>query len=73
MLIAVILLAWLLINTLATLVIICIDGGTPARASDWAGVGISCILSPLIMLFIIQPFVTWIIKITRKDGKKEKG
>ena len=67
MIVAVIVLAWLLINTLATLIIICIDGGTPSsRAGDWIGIGISCVFSPLTMLFIIQPIYTLIIKIKRK-------
>lgn len=70
MLVAVIVLAWLLVNTLATLIIICIDGGTPARASDWLGIGISCIFSPLVMLFIVQPVYTWIDKLRRKRIKK---
>lgn len=63
MMIAVIILAWLLLNTLATLIIICADGGTPARASDWLGIGISCTLSPLIMLFVVQPIYSLITKL----------
>ena len=70
MLIAIIILAWLLLNTLATLIIICIDEGTPVRASDWIGVGLSCVLSPLTVLFIIQPITTWITKLKRKRRKK---
>ena len=70
MLIAIIVLAWLLINTLATLIIICIDGGTPSRASDWIGTGISCVFSPLVMMFIVQPVYTWIDKRIRKRRKK---
>ena len=71
MIVAVIVLAWLLINTLATLIIICIDGGTPSsRASDWLGIGISCVLSPLTILFIIQPITTWITKLKRKKRKQ---
>ena len=70
MVVAVIILAWLLLNTLATLVIICIDEGTPAKASDWVGVGLSCILSPLTILFIIQPITTWITKFKRKMRKQ---
>lgn len=70
MLIAVIVLAWLLINTLATLIIICVDGGTPVKASDWVGIGLSCVLSPLTVLFIIQPITTWITKIKRKKRKQ---
>lgn len=66
MIVAVIILAWLLLNTLATLIIICIDEGTPTKASDWAGVGLSCILSPLTILFIIQPITTWITKIKKR-------
>ena len=69
MIVAVIVLAWLLINTLATLIIICIDGGTPAKASDWVGIGLSCVFSPLTVLFIIQPITTWITKIKRKKRK----
>jgi len=63
-------LAWLLLNTLATLIIICIDGGTPVRASDWVGTGLSCVLSPLTILFIIQPISAWIYKLKRKKRKK---
>ena len=70
MVVAVIILAWLLLNTLATLVIICIDEGTPAKASDWVGVGLSCVLSPLTILFIIQPITTWITKFKRKMRKQ---
>jgi hypothetical protein len=70
MIVAIIILAWLLLNTLATLIIICIDEGTPARASDWIGVGLSCILSPLTILFIIQPITTYIDKVKRKRRRK---
>ena len=66
MIVAIVILAWLLVNTLATLIIICADGGTPAKASDWLGVGISCVFSPLTMLFIIQPIYALITKIKRK-------
>lgn len=72
MIVAIIVLAWLLLNTLATLVIICIDAGTPARASDWAGVGLSCVLSPLTILFIIQPLTTWITKMKACKRKNKK-
>lgn len=70
MIAAIIILAWLLLNTLATLLIICIDGGTPVRTSDWFGIGLSCVLSPLAILFIIQPITTWINKLKRKRKKK---
>lgn len=72
MIVAVIVLAWLLINTLATLIIICIDEGTPAKASDWAGVGLSCILSPLTILFIIQPIIAWVAKIKKRRRKRNE-
>jgi hypothetical protein len=63
--------AWVWLNTLGTLIIICADGGTPSsRTSDWIGIGISCVLSPLTVLFIIQPITTLITKIKRKKRKK---
>ena len=70
MIVAVIVLAWLLVNTLATLIIICIDGGTPARASDWLGIGISCVFSPPVMMFVVQPTYMWITNMKRKKRKK---
>ena len=66
MIVAVIILAWLLVNTTASFIIICIDGGTPVKASDWLGIGLSCVLSPLAVLFIIQPITTLITKIKRR-------
>ena len=74
MIVAVIVLAWLLINTLATLIIICIDGGTPSkRVSDWLGIAISCALSPLTMLFIVQPITTWIINIKKRRSCRDEN
>lgn len=70
MIVAIIILAWLLVNTLATLIIICIDSGTPAKGSDWIGIGLSCILSPLTILFIIQPITSLIDKTKRRRRKK---
>lgn len=71
MIVAIVILAWLLLNTLATLVIICIDEGTPGKkVSNWIGVGLSCVLSPLAILFIIQPITTWITRFKRKRRKK---
>ena len=70
MIVAVMVLAWLLINTVATLIIICADGGTPARASEWLGIGISCVLSPLAALFIIPLIIIWVTEIKRKRRKK---
>ena len=72
MIVAVIVLAWLLINTLATLIIICVDGGTPSkRVSDWLGIGISCTLSPLTILFVVQPIYSFITKLKRKKREKQ--
>ena len=71
MIVAVIILAWLLINTLATLIIICADGGTPSnKVSDWLGIAVSCVFSPLIMLFVVQPIYSLITKLKRKKRKK---
>ena len=70
MIIAIIILAWLWANTLASLVIVCLDGGTPVRRSDWVGIGLSCVLSPAMVLFVIQPITTWITKLRRKRKKK---
>ena len=69
MLVAIIILAWLLVNTVASMVIICIDGSTPRSASDWIGLGISCIFCPLVMIFIIRPITTLIIKIKKHKSK----
>ena len=70
MIVAVIVLAWLLVNTVATLMIICADGGTPGnKVGDWVGTILSCVLSPLTILFIIQPITTWITKFKRKKRK----
>lgn len=70
MIAAIIILAWLLLNTVASLIIICLDGGTPVRGSDWIGIGISCVFSPLVMMFIVQPVYTWIDKLLKKRRKK---
>ena len=71
MIVAVIVLAWLLINTLATLIIICVDGGTPSkRVSDWIGIGISCVFSPLVMLYVVQPIYSLLTNIKRRRRKK---
>ena len=74
MVVAIIILAWLLVNTLATLIIICIDGGTPSkRVSDWLGIAISYALSPLTMLFIVQPITTWIINIRKRRRYRDES
>ena len=67
MILAIVILAWLLINTLATLIIICVDGGTPSkRVSDWLGIGISCVFSSLTVLFVVQPIYSLITKIIKR-------
>ena len=65
MLIAVIILAWLLISTWATLIVICID--ECYRGDEWAGVIVACLFSP-ISVCIIRPIVLTIKK--RKKAKK---
>lgn len=71
MIVAVIVLAWLLINTLATLIIICVDGGTPSsRASDWIGLGISCVFSPLVMMYVVQPIYSLLTNNKRRRRNK---
>jgi hypothetical protein len=71
MIVAVIVLAWLLLNTLATLIIICVDGGTPSsRVSDWVGIGISCVFSPLTMMYVVQPIYSLLTNIKRRRRKK---
>lgn len=71
MIVAVIVLAWLLLNTLATLIIICVDGGTPSsKVSDWVGIGISCVFSPLIMMYVVQPIYSLLTNIKRRRRKK---
>ena len=73
MIVAIVILAWLLINTLATLIIICVDGGTPSkRVSDWLGIVISCVFSPLVMMFVVQPAYMWIANMKRKKRKKHE-
>lgn len=52
MLIAVVVLAWLLASTWATLIIIGVDEGY--RGNEWAGVIMACFLSPL-SVFAIRP------------------
>ena len=69
MLVAIIILAWLLANTLVSMLIICIDGSTPRTASDWIGLGLSCVFCPLTMIFIIRPITTLIIKIKKYKSK----
>ena len=58
MLIAVVVLAWLLVSTWTTLIIIGVDEGY--RGNEWAGVIMACFLSPL-CVFAIRP-VNRIIK-----------
>ena len=64
MLIAVIILAWLLVSTWITLIVIGIDEGY--KGDEWAGVIVACLFSP-ISVFIIRPIV-----LTIKRAKKAK-
>ena len=54
MLVAIIVLAWLLVSTWVTLIIIGID--ERYKGHEWAGVIIACLFSPL-MVFIVRPIV----------------
>ena len=63
MLIAIIVLAWLLISTWITLVVICTDEGY--KGDEWAGIIIACLFSPL-MVFIIRPIVLTIKRIKKR-------
>ena len=65
MLIAVIVLAWLLISTWITLVVVGIDEGY--RGEEWAGIVVACLFSP-ISVFIIRPIV-----LTAKRVKRRKN
>lgn len=58
--ITVIILAWLLVSTWITLVVIGIDEGY--KSDEWAGIIVACLFSP-IMTFIIRPIVLTIKKI----------
>jgi peptidoglycan/LPS O-acetylase OafA/YrhL len=64
MLIAIIILAWLLVSTWITLIVVGIDEGY--KGNEWAGIIVACLLSP-IMVFIIRPIV-----LTIKRAKKKK-
>ena len=63
MLVAIIVLAWLLVSTWITLIVICVDEGY--RVDEWAGVIVACLFSP-ISVFIIRPIVLSIKKAKRK-------
>ena len=69
MLIAVIVLAWLLVSTWITLIVIGIDEGY--RGDEWAGVIVACLFSP-ISVFIIRPIVLS-IKRTKKKKNPDEG
>ena len=66
MLVAIIVLAWLLVSTWITLVVIAIDEGY--RGDEWAGVIIARLFSP-ISVFIIRPIVLTIKR--KKRGKRK--
>ena len=68
MLIAVIVLAWLLVSTWITLIVIGIDEGY--RGDEWAGVIVACLFSP-ISVFIIRPIVLSIKRTKKKKNPNE--
>ena len=73
MLIAIIILAWLLVNTWITLIVVGIDEGY--KSDEWAGIIVACLFSP-IMVFIIRPIVLTIKRAKKKkksnESKKER-
>ena len=69
MLITVIVLAWLLVSTWITLIVIGIDEGY--RGDEWAGVIVACLFSP-ISVFIIRP-IALSIKRTKKKKNPNEG
>lgn len=66
MLVAIIILAWFLINTWIALAIVCVGEGY--HCTEWIGIIIACVFSPL-MIFIIRPIVLFIKKTLRKRKK----
>ena len=68
MLIAVIVLAWLLVSTWITLIVIGIDEGY--RGDEWAGIIVACLFSP-ISVFIIRPIVLSIKRTKKKKNPNE--
>ena len=62
MLVAVIILAWLLVNTWITFAVVCVDEGY--KGEEWAGIIVACLFSP-IMVFIIRPIVLSIKKLKK--------
>lgn len=63
MIIAVIVLAWLLLSTWTTLIIVGID--EKWAIDEWAGMVVACITSP-ICFFIIRPVVLAVRRARRK-------
>jgi hypothetical protein len=66
MIIAVVVLAWLLVSTWVTLIVVGVDEGY--KGDEWAGIIVACLFSP-IMVFIIRPIVLTIKR--AKKGKKK--
>lgn len=66
MLIAVVILAWLLVSTWITLIVVGVDEGY--KGDEWAGIIVACLFSP-IMVFIVRPIVRT-IKRAKKNQKK---
>lgn len=57
----------LLVSSWITLTIICVDEGY--RGSEWVGIVIACLFSPL-MVFIVRPVVLSIKRIKTRRKKK---
>ena len=67
MLVAIIVLAWLLVCTWITVIVVGI--GERYKGHEWAGVIISCLFSPL-MVFIIRPIVLAIERAKKRRKRK---
>lgn len=67
MLVAIIVLAWLLVSTWVTLIIIGID--ERYKGHEWAGIIIACLFSPL-MVFIVRPIVLAIERAKKRRKRK---
>ena len=66
MLVAVIILAWLLVSTWITLIVVGKDERW--QVDEWAGIIVACLFSP-VCVFIIRPIV---LAIKRKKAKKHQ-
>ena len=68
MLIAVCILAWLLVYTWVTVIVVGID--QRYKGHEWAGVIISCLFSPL-MVFIVRPIVLAVERAKKRRKKND--